>query len=436
MLDSVSLRNRQAIEELSARHEEPIWLLQHRLKAWRLYEDMLPPSGAEEEWRRTDLSALDLEGVRLFPGPVTRVPAPRRNGRDGYGGDIVQRDGIALSQRLAAESERQGVVFSDLHSAAKDNPDLFRAYFMTEAVQPISWKLVALHAALWRGGVFLYVPAGVEISVPLHAVVGLGSGGVAVFPHTLIVAEEGSSVTLIEEHASQEDGSRALSSAVVEILVRDGAQVRYVGVQDWGKNVDSFTTIRAVLGAESQLELGLVGSGSRVAKANVEAVLSAPGASVRIVGLFLAEGEQHMNYATSQDHQAAKTTSDLLFKSVLKDSAYLVWNGLTRIRKGASESDANQSNQNLLLGENARVAPIPVLEIEAHDVTRCSHGATVSSVDEEQLYYMMSRGLTREDATHAIVDGFLRQGLERMEPVRNHKGISRALGRRLLAERA
>jgi len=227
-----------------------------------------------------------------------------------------------------------------------------------------------------------------------------------------------------------------LSSAVVEILVRDGAQVRYVGVQDWGKNVDSFTTIRAVLGAESQLELGLVGSGSRVAKANVEAVLSAPGANVRIVGLFLAEGEQHMNYATLQDHQAANTTSDLLFKSVLKDSAYLVWNGLTRIRKGASESDANQSSRNLLLGESARVAPIPVLEIEAHDVTRCSHGATVSSVDEEQLYYMMSRGLTREDATHAIVDGFLRQGLERLTPVQTHKGTNRRLARRLLAEGA
>ena len=119
---------------------------------------------------------------------------------------------------------------------------------------------------------------------------------------------------------------------------------------------------------------------------------------------------------------------------MLKDSAYLVWNGLTQIRKGAGESDANQSNQNLLLGENARVAPIPVLEIEAHDVTRCSHGATVSSVDEEQLYYMMSRGLTREDATHAIVDGFLRQGLERLEPVRDHKAIGRALARRLLAE--
>ena len=253
-------------------------------------------------------------------------------------------------------------------------------------------------------------------------------------PHTVIVAEEGSSVTLIEEHVSQDDDRPGQSSAVVELLVRDRATVRYIGVQDWGKNVNSFSTIRAVLGADSRLEFGLIGSGSRSAKANVEAVLSAPGASANIVGLFLAGGEQHMAYSTLQDHLAPSTTSDLLFKSVLKDSSHLVWNGLTRIHKGAAESDANQSNQNLLLGENAGVAPIPVLEIEAHDVTRCSHGATVSSVDEEQLYYMMSRGLTRQDATQAIVDGFLRLGLERLTPVSANDGIGRTLERRLLAK--
>jgi Fe-S cluster assembly protein SufD len=435
MLDSVSLRKRQAIEGLSARYEEPIWLLQHRLKAWRLYEDIMPPSGVEEEWRRIDLGTLSLEGVRLFPSAVTHVPAPRPNGRSAYAGEIVQRDGATLSRRLAPDLERQGILFSDLHSAAREYPDLFRAHFMTEGVQPIAWKFVALHAALWRGGVFLYIPAGAQTTVPLHAAVEVGrSGGIAVFPHTLIVAEEGSSVTLIEEHASGEDDRPGLSSGVVEILARAGATVRYVAVQDWGKNVNSFATIRAVLGAESELEIGLVGSGGRVAKGNLAVILGAPGANAKIIGLFLAGGEQHMDYSTLQDHRAPNTTSDLLFKSVLNDSSRLVWHGLTRIRKGAAESDANQTSRSLLLGESARVAPIPVLEIEAHDVTRCSHGATVSSVDEEQLYYMMSRGLTRQDATHAIVDGFLRQGLECLTPVGSNDGIGRALERRLLAK--
>ncbi len=435
MLDSVSLRKRRAIEELSARSEEPLWLLQHRLKAWRLYEDMMLPSGAEEEWRRTDLSALSLEGVRLFPSAVTHVPAPRRNGRNGYAGEIVQRDGLTLSTKLAVDLERQGIIYSDLQSAAREHPDLFRAYFMTEAVQPIAWKFVALHAALWRGGVFLYVPANVQATVPVHSIVGMErSGGVAVFPHTLIVAEEGSSVTLVEEHASPNDDRPGLSNGVVEILVRDGATVRYIGLQDWGTNVNNFSTLRAVLGADSRLEFGLIGSGGHVTKENVAAILAAPGASAKIVGLFLAGGEQQMSYATLQDHRARNTTSDLLFKSVLRDSARLTWNGLTRIRKGAAESDANQSSRNLLLGESAHVAPIPVLEIEAHDVTRCSHGVTVSSVDEEQLYYMMSRGLTRRDATQAIVDGFLRQGLESLSPVRGDDNIGRALERRLQAK--
>ena len=436
MLDSVSLRERQAVEELSARHEEPMALLQHRLEAWRLYKDILPPTGREEEWRRTDLSALSLDGMRLFPGAVTHVPAPSHQKGNGYGGRIEQLDGMTLSRRLDADLERAGLVFSDLHSAAADHPGLFRAHFMTEAVRPDDWKLVALHAALWRGGVFLYVPAGAQVSVPLHAGVGLSSGGVAVFPHTLIIAEEGSSVTLVEEHASRKDARKGLSSSVVEILARDRAQVRYVGVQDWGKNVNSFSTIRAVLGAESHLELGLVGSGGHVAKGSIEAILSAPGASAEIVGLFLAGGEQHMSYATLQDHRAPNTTSDLLFKSALKDSAELVWNGLTRIHKGAGESDANQSSRNLLLGDSARVAAIPVLEIEAHDVARCSHGATVSSVDEEQLYYMMSRGLTRQEAAQTIVDGFFRQGLERLTPVRLYETIGRTLERRLLTKAA
>ena len=283
--------------------------MQQRLEAWRLYEDMPEPSAFDEEWRRTNLDALSLDGVRLFPGPIGHSPAPRSSGRNGYGGEIIQRDGITLSRRMTTDLERRGIVFSDLHAAAREHPDLFRAHFMTQAVQPISWKLVALHAALWRGGVFLHVPAGAQCEVPLHVTVGLDGHGAAVFPHTLIVAEEGSSVTLVEEHASRGNGSRSLSSGVVEILVRDGASVRYVGVQDWGRNVDSFSTIRAILGEESRLELGLVGSGGRFAKANVEAILAAPGASARIVGLFLAGGDQHMVYSTLQDHRAPQPTA-------------------------------------------------------------------------------------------------------------------------------
>jgi Fe-S cluster assembly protein SufD len=431
MIGSLATGERQAIEELSVSHGEPDWLLQQRLKAWRLYEDMLPPSGEEEEWRRTDMRALSLDGLDLFDSSVPMAGATVRRARNGYGGEIAQSDGEILERRLSPDVERQGIVFSDLHAAAREHPGLFRANFMTEAVQPAAWKLVALHAALWKGGVFLYVPAGAEVTVPLHAAVGASAAN-AVFPHTLVVAEEGSNVTLVEEHASR--GRHRFSSGVVEILVRDRARVRYVAVQDWSRKARNFATIRAIIGQEGRLELGVVGSGGRVTKDSIEAILAAPGGSAEIVGLFVAGGEQHMSYATLQDHRAPSTMSDLLFKSALRDSAQLVWNGLTRIHKGAGGSDANQSSRNLLLGENARVAPIPVLEIEAHDVARCSHGATVSSVDEEQLYYMMSRGLSRQEATQAIVDGFFRQGLARLSLVRGYDAIGRELERRLLAK--
>ncbi len=435
MLSSVASREQQAIEEISARHDEPVWLLQHRLKASRLYGDMLLPTGAEEEWRRMDLRAASVDGLDLSAGPSTAASSAASYDEKGYGGQIVQQDGLTLGRRLAPEIERQGVIFRDLHAAAREQPDLFRAHFMTEAVQPIAWKLVALHAALWKGGVFLHVPAGADISVPLHARVG-ASDAEAVFPHTLIVAEEGSNVTLVEEHVSDENGRHKFSSGVVEILVRRGAGVRYVGVQAWSRNVNAFATVRAIVDEEGRLELGFIGTGGRITKSNIEVVLSAPGANANVAGLFLASGEQHMNYVTLQDHRGRNTTSDLLLRSAIKDSAQLVWNGLTRIRKGAGESDANQSSRNLLLGENARVAPIPVLEIEAHDVARCSHGATVSSVDEEQLYYMMSRGLSRQEATEAIVDGFFREGLGRLSLVRGHDFVSRFLESRLMVKAA
>ncbi len=432
MLSSVASREQQAIEEIAARNDEPFWLLQHRLKAARLYADMPLPTGREEEWRRVDLRALSVDGLDLLGEPSVVERGPCHNER-GYGGWIAQQDGLTLGRHLSGDIERRGVIFSDLHAAARERPELFRAHFMTEAVQPIAWKLVALHAALWQGGVFAYAPAGVAVELPLHARV-TASDAEAVFPHTLVVAEEGSEISLVEEHASE--GRHKFASSVVEILVRRGATVRFAIAQDWSRGANAFTTIRAIVDEGGRLEMGLVGTGGGISKTNVDVVLAAPGASASIRGLVLASGDQQMNCATLQDHRARNTTSDLLLKSAIKDSAQLVWNGLTRIRRGAGESDANQTSRNLLLGEDARVSPIPVLEIEAYDVARCSHGATVSSVDEEQLYYMMSRGLSRREATEAIVDGFFREGLERLSLAREREFVARTLGRRLLTEAA
>ena len=342
--------------------------------------------------------------------------APSRD-EGGYGGRSCSSDGLTLDRRLSREVERQGVVFSDLHAAAREQPELFRAHFMTEAVQPIAWKLVALHAALWKGGVFLYAPAGADITVPLHARVA-ASGRRSRLPAHPRRRRRGQ-----QRHPRRRARFRRERAASLQQRRRRNPRATRrarcaTSARRTGAAAPTISPPSARSSAKTgRLELGLVGTGGSMIEDQRRSQSfrrRAPAPS--IVGLFLAAGEQHMSYVTLQDHRARSTTSDLLLKSAIKDSAQLVWNGLTRIRKGAGESDANQTSRNLLLGENARVAPIPVLEIEAHDVARCSHGATVSSVDEEQLYYMMSRGLSRREATEAIVDGFFRAGAGAPEP--------------------
>ena len=432
-----TVREQRLVEDISSLHEEPAWLRQRRITAWRFYEELPLPTGKEEEWRRTDVGALSLDGLTLFAhaAPSPRLPGGLREGRNGYGGQIVQRDSQIVFQEMRPELAQQGVVFTDLHSAAQRHPKLIRRYFMTEAVLPDEWKYVALHAALWSGGAFLYVPPGVEVSLPLRYAAGVDRAGTGVFPHLLIVAEAGSSVTCVDEQLSPTRRGPGFSSAVVEVIVREGARVRYVGVQGWGKNVNSFLTLRAILDKDSRLQLMTVGLGGRVSKAKLEAILRAPGASAEIAGLTLADGDQRFDYSTLQDHIAPNTTSELLFKSAMRDRARFAWYGLTRVHKGAGGSDANQESRSLLLGDEARAMPMPVLEIEAYDVARCSHGATVSSVDEEQLFYVMSRGLPRQEAAQAIVEGFFRQGLERLGSDGLRRGVVRALQRKLASGR-
>jgi Fe-S cluster assembly protein SufD len=432
-----AVQEQRLVEEISSLHEEPAWLREQRRAAWRFYEELPLPTGKEEEWRRADPSALSLDGVTLFApaAPSARLPGGPREGRNGYGGQIVQHASRIIFQETTPELARQGVLFSDLHSAARRHPKLTQRFFMTDAVRPDEWKYVALHGALWSGGAFLYVPAGVEVSLPLRYAVGVDGAGRGVFPHLLIVAEAGSSVTCVDESLSPTRRGPGFSSAVVEIIAGEGARVRYVGLQGWGKNVNSFLTLRALLDKDSRLQLMAVGLGGRVSKARIEAVLRAPGAAAEIAGLTLADGDQRFDYGTLQDHIAPNTTSDLLFKSAMRDRARFAWYGLTRVHKGAGGSDANQVSRSLLLGDEARATPMPVLEIEAYDVARCSHGATVSSVDEEQLFYMMSRGVPRQEAAQAIVEGFFRQGLERLGSDGLRRGVVRALQRKLASRR-
>jgi Fe-S cluster assembly protein SufD len=277
---------------------------------------------------------------------------------------------------------------------------------MRQAVRPTDGYFAALHGALWRGGTFLYVPPNVQVERPLHAVTWARPGAHS-FTHTLVVVEAGARATLVEEFASREGKGHApgVHNGVVELVVNDHAQLDYVNVQDWARDAANLSTDRAILARDATLRWVVGGIGSRLTKNFIDAALSGAGATALMSGIFFGDGRQHLDYDTQQNHVAAHTTSDLLYKGALKDQAHSVWQGMIKVLPGAQQTDGYQANRNLLLQRSARADSIPGLEIEADDV-RCTHGATVSQLDPDELFYVRSRGLPFEDAQRLIVQGF------------------------------
>jgi len=252
-----------------------------------------------------------------------------------------------------------------------------------------------------------------------------------IFPHLLIVAEPNSKVTVIQEGMSPELDGLNVVPGVVEVIARDGADVRLVDVQRWGRNVQNFCTMRARVGKSASFQAILLGLGGALTRSRLDAVLAEDGAKTELLGLFFGDASQHFDYDTLQDHIAPHTESDLLFKSTLADRASLAWNGVVDVRKTASQSAANQTSRNLLLSDQASAAPTPILEISAYDVSRCSHGATVGPVDEEQIFYLQSRGIPAEEAERMLVDGFFSEVLERVPSQRLQQRVRSVLEEKL-----
>ncbi len=310
---------------------------------------------------------------------------------------------MSFDEKLAAA----GVIFTDLATAVREHPDLVREYFMTRCVPPEDSKFAALHGAFWDNGVFLYVPRGVAVEHPLRAVISAGLQGTSSLSHTLIVLDEGSHAVYAEDYISADAKEQGVSSRIVEIILKRDANLHYVGTQRWGRSVYDFHTERALLGQDTVLNLQTIELGSRLSKGRVESVLEGDGANVKLLGLYIEDGNQHLDRYTLQDHKGQAGVSDLLFKGVLTDKARSVFSGLIRVHPTGKKTAAYQQNRNLLLSRTARADSIPNLEIAASDILGCTHGATVGKVDEEQLFYLMCRGLTRVEATRLIVEGFV-----------------------------
>ncbi|HEU5347283.1 MAG TPA: Fe-S cluster assembly protein SufD, partial [Ktedonobacterales bacterium] len=367
------------------------------------------PTRQDEEWRRTDLRPLKLNDIAPFADGSDAVSSllPEAERGEAFAGVLGLREGERVDFALRDDLRSQGVIFSDLRTAVREHGDLVRKHFMTRCVPPSDSKFTALHGAFWQNGVFLYVPRGVAIAEPFRVIVSAALRGTANLTHTLVVLDEGAQATLVEDALSDETAEQGLSSRVVELILERGSILHYVGMQRLGRAVFDFHTERALLQRDTNVTLQTIELGSRLSKGRVDSILVGDGASAKLHGLYIADGKQHMDRYTLQDHRAASGTSDLLFKGVITDEARSVFSGMIRVAREGVKTAAYQQNRNLLLSRKARADSIPNLEIGANDIIGCSHGATVGKVDEEQLFYLMCRGLTRIDATRLIVEGFV-----------------------------
>ncbi len=427
MTQETASLSEKTVRDRSAAAQEPEWLLQRRLDAWRAFEAMAMPTGLEEEWRRTDLSEFDLAGAiaGIERGPERPARLSTARARSEVAGLIAARDGRTAERYLAPETDNR-VLFLDLQQAAREHPDLVRDH-LHSLVTPTEWKLQALQAAVWSGGALVYVPRGVEVALPLRYVSSASGPGLSLFPHLLVIAEDDASVAIIQEGRSPDGEKQSFVSGAIEIIAGANARVQHFDVQRWGSDAYSFSTLRARLGPGAELTSVAVGLGGRLTKARVEALLVGEASRANLIGVSYGDGRQHFDYNTLQDHLGPRTSSDLLYKAALTDRASEVWYGLVRIHKGASQSDANQTSRNLLLSDTAKAAPIPVLEIEAYDILRCSHGATAGPLDEEQLFYMESRGIPADVAEELLVDAFFREVFDRIPNASVRKSAESAL---------
>jgi Fe-S cluster assembly protein SufD len=406
-----------------------------RKQAFEEFNALPVPSQETEEWRYTDLSGLELSFAPYTPGGRARnldgVPDQILAAAGNVGeraGLQIQHNSDVMLTHLDPDLAAKGVIFADLDSAAATHPELVETS-LHRLIPTSRTKFLALHGAFRTGGTFLYVPRDTAIELPLQTLTWLDADGAAVFPHTLIVVDAGSEVTFIDRYASPAL-SRAISDAVTEIVVGDGAHVRYAAIQEWGSGVTHLSVQRASVGRDAELRTLSIGFGADLARSETEVWLGAPGGFSEQLGVFFADEEQHFDHRSIQDHAAPNCTSDLLYKGALRGHSRAVYSGWVHVRPDAQKTVAMQTSRNIVLSEHAKADAIPNLEIEANDV-RCGHAASVGPVDEEAVFYLQSRGIPEAEAERLIVSGFFQEVLDRVRIQEVREGAEAAIEREL-----
>lgn len=431
--------SRGAVEELSRSKGEPEWMLQLRLHAWDVFESTPAPLG-----RRGDLGTLRTLANFKFgqltpyihvdagePLPAVIEQSLQEALVDERSGLIVQRNSVVVRSELSRELKEAGVILTDLDTAVREYPELVQKHFMTESVPVTSSKYTALHAAFWSGGFFLYIPKGVEIEKPILAQVWLDTPSSAIFSHTLIVSEDESSVRFVEEYNSTFSGETAsLLSDVVEVYAGSLGQVEFSNLQDLGQNVWNIANKNSIHASDSRVTFVMADLGAKLSLDTIGVGLQGNGSAGELVGAFFADHDQRYAIQSLSDHVALSTNAETLVKGVLTDQSRVEFDGMIRVRPKAQQTASFLSAHGLMLSQKARSEFIPGLEIGANEVS-ASHGATTGQIDEEQLFYLMVRGIPRAEAERIVVQGFFEPVLQRI-PLENLRvRLRRSIVRRM-----
>jgi Fe-S cluster assembly protein SufD len=419
-------------EETLAALPSPGFVGALRKQAFEEFLALEVPSQETEEWRYTDLEGFDF-ALRPF------VAGARAANLDEVPGDVlaaagdvgdraglqIQHDSTVMVTHLRPDLARQGVWFGDLDRAAAERPELVEPYLHTLVATDRS-KFTALHAAFRTGGTLLYVPRDVRIDLPIQTLTYLDADGAAIFPRTLLVADAGAEVTFVDRYVSP-TLERSLSDAIVEVVAHDGARVRYVALQEYGDGVSHLCVQRAQVGRDAEVRSLGVAFGATLARAEAETVLVGDGGSSEMLGVYFGDGDQHIDHRSVQDHLGSRTSSDLLYKGALRDRSNAIYTGTVILEQGAHTCDAYQTNRNILLSETSKAMSVPNLEILTNDPTRCGHAASVGPVSDDELFYLMSRGIPRREAERLIVFGFFSEVLDRVDLPEIRDGLVRAI---------
>lgn len=424
---------RDRVEAIATANKEPEWLKAKRLEALELAGRLELP---KLEKTRIDRWNIDQYGTYKQQNAIASIAELPEDiqatlTEEEANNLVVQRNSNVVYGKLAKEFAEQGVIFMDLHQAASEHPELVKNHLMT-VVKADEHRLTALHAAIWNGGVFLYVPKNVQVSVPMQALFLTDDADASFSPHILVVAEANSSVTYVDQAVSAGSGEPIVHNSVVEVVARAGAQVRFASIHSFGNHVTDFSIRRADLSNDAKVEwiIGEMNDGN--CASDTSSLLTGNGSFSDAKVICVGTNDQKLNITTRAVHIGKNSQSDMITRAVMRDEATAIINGITKIEKGATNSNGEQTERVLMLSPKARGDANPMLLIDEDEV-KAGHAASVGQVNKEHVHYLMSRGIPREDAERLIIYGFLTPIVSEIpiEKLEKHLGalVERKLGR-------